>query len=962
MAAEIQIATGDAYKDEVQSQWNEDPCGSHYVTEAAPDTLDWFLEAERYRYAIYAPWMRETMEFDWHCGEKLLEIGAGMGTDHAQFAKAGAIVHDLDLAGGHLRLAQRNFELRGLPGSFHHGDAEDIPFDDATFDVVYSNGVIHHTPNTARVVDEIYRVLKPGGRVIVMVYAENSLHYWRNLFRDIGLTQGRLLQSSMGEIMSESVELSEHGAKPLVKVYTARRLRRMFARFEKIRICKRQMIQEELPQRLQWFPLGLAGRLAGWNLIIKARKPLHAPAIGRGRQTPKAPAVAAERQASSALDLELSRAGLDFAQWLARRRAQPRQYSEAAIPHLDRLRVLLPEAARGTVEAAEAFLAHRFDLLGSGPFTPRDPDRPARGGYEPIDWYLDPVRDLRFPRGVPYKEWKLYEMRPGNADVKYPWELARCQHWMTLAQAWRLTGDARFALEVTHELDDFVQANPVGIGVNWTCTMDVAIRAANWALALALLHDCEKLDAAFWQRAHRALFDHARFIFDNLENTYEVTSNHYLSNVAGLFVLAAEFADLPAGGEWIRWCRESLETEMTVQVYEEGADFESSVPYHRLVCELFLSGACLARLQGAALSAAYETQLARMIDFVLATTRPDGLMPAIGDCDDGRLHIFTRPGTWNPQDARHLLAPAGCLFARRDWLAAAGEIGAWEAAWWGYGPAVMAETPKAPLPPVARLYPESGIAIVRGEGCYLAVTNGKVGTRGFGNHKHNELLGFEYHYGAAPIVIDPGGFVYTSDFAARNQFRGTAYHNTLMIDGVEQNETNPEWIFRMFEKADPEHLLFEESGDQVTYHGCHHGYERLDEPATHERRFCLDRGNGLLLIEDHLSGVGEHDLHWHFRFAPGVLLEMIEPGWVAVTSGAQRLLLTHEPGLRGVAEASWYSPSYGYRVPAQGLALSAHGDIGAGTIWRFAIGPEAEVRAWHGARRNVETAPQGSTA
>ena len=139
-------------------------------------------EVERYRYDIYAPWMREVMEFDRHAGEHILEIGGGIGTDHAQFAKAGGIMYDVDLASGHLELAKRNFELRGLQGTFRHGDAENIPFNDNSFDLVYSNGVIHHTPNTTQVVKEIYRVLKPGGRCIIMVYAENSLHYWRNYF------------------------------------------------------------------------------------------------------------------------------------------------------------------------------------------------------------------------------------------------------------------------------------------------------------------------------------------------------------------------------------------------------------------------------------------------------------------------------------------------------------------------------------------------------------------------------------------------------------------------------------------------------------------------------------------------------------------------------------------------------------------------------------------------------------
>ncbi|MCK9293983.1 MAG: methyltransferase domain-containing protein [Desulfobulbaceae bacterium] len=267
------IVTGDAYKDEVQNQWNQDACGSHYVKEASLHTLDWYLEAEKYRYGTYAPWMPEIMEFTRHAGEKVLEIGGGLGTDLSQFAKHGALVTDVDLSAGHLALAQENFSLRGLEGCFVHHDAERLPYDDNTFDVVYSNGVIHHTPNTIQVVRDIYRVLRPGGKAIIMVYAENSLHYWRNLMRDIGISQGELNLYSMGEIMSRSVEISEAGARPLVKVYTPRRLSAMFTDFTNISIDQHQLTKEELPAGLRWLPLDFMGRMMGWNLIIKAHKP-----------------------------------------------------------------------------------------------------------------------------------------------------------------------------------------------------------------------------------------------------------------------------------------------------------------------------------------------------------------------------------------------------------------------------------------------------------------------------------------------------------------------------------------------------------------------------------------------------------------------------------------------------------------------------------------------------------------
>jgi glycosyltransferase involved in cell wall biosynthesis/ubiquinone/menaquinone biosynthesis C-methylase UbiE len=267
------VETRDAYKDEVQRQWDNDPAGSHYVKAAEPHTLPWFLEAEAYRYAEYAPWMAETMEFARHAGERVLEIGGGMGTDLSQFARHGAVVTDIDLSSGHLELAKENFRLRGLNGEFVLHDAESLVFGDNTFDVVYSNGVLHHTPNACRVVQEIHRVLKPGGRAIIMMYAENSLHYWRNLVWAIGLKERQLNEWSMGEIMSRSVERSDHaGARPLVKVYTKKRLRRLFDGFTDIQVVRRQMVAAEVPRLLTWVPLPTLGKMMGWNLIIKARK------------------------------------------------------------------------------------------------------------------------------------------------------------------------------------------------------------------------------------------------------------------------------------------------------------------------------------------------------------------------------------------------------------------------------------------------------------------------------------------------------------------------------------------------------------------------------------------------------------------------------------------------------------------------------------------------------------------
>jgi hypothetical protein len=646
---------------------------------------------------------------------------------------------------------------------------------------------------------------------------------------------------------------------------------------------------------------------------------------------------AAPQPPNTAFQATLAEAGLSFEAWHGRRRSARRLYVDGLSG--EALQARFPDQARATVAAAEEVLGHRFDLLGSGPFVPLDPDREATAsGYRPIDWYLDPVSGMRFPRGVPYREWDLYTMRPGQADIKLPWELARCQHWAVLGQAYRLTGDDRYASEIFDELEDFRSANPVGIGIHWTCTMDVAVRALNWAIGLSFVSDCDH-PPAIWERAYEVLFEHGVFIEQNLENTYEVTSNHFLSNVVGLGYVGEVFCDVPSGGRWRGFARAAVEEEIGKQVLDDGADFESSVPYHRLVTELFLGVARLAQVAGEPLSASFHQRLRKMVEFLLSVLRPDGLMPQVGDADDGRLHVFTGWGRWPPQDARHLLAPAALVLGERSWLRHAGEGGLWEAAWWGFDVAGL-EAVSVPPPAVFRLHDSAGLAVMREAGTYVLVTNGVVGTKGFGNHKHNDQLAFELHLDGIPLLVDPGSYVYTADFAARNLFRSTAYHNTLGVDGEEQNELRPEWIFRMFEKAHPRHLAFEVTDERAEYRGSHDGYGRLDEPVVHERTLRLLRRSGALLIADRVIGAGTHRLVWHFHCAPGVLVSPGREGGLELRGGGRVFRLDLPAGLEPSVGEAWYSPSYGVRRRCAAVDISTTVELAGEQCWWFAVALE----------------------
>ena len=224
-----------------------------------------------------------------------------------------------------------------------------------------------------------------------------------------------------------------------------------------------------------------------------------------------------------------------------------------------------------------------------------------------------------------------------------------------------------------------------------------------------------------------------------------------------------------------------------------------------------------------------------MSSFLDAVLRPDGRVPQVGDADDGRVHIFSNYGRWQPQDARHLLAPAVDPVRRAASGGAPtipGRHGKRRGGASNRRAAIVA-TPAA----IQQLFPDAGLAVVKDRQRYLLVTNGMVGTNGFGNHKHNDLLSFEYHDRGAAVIVDPGSYVYTSDPDARNHFRSTRAHNTLIVDREEQNEFKPEWLFRMFAKAQPEHVEFVADAERSRYRGRHDGYARLPQPGHPRAQF-----------------------------------------------------------------------------------------------------------------------------
>ncbi len=266
----------DEEKRRAREQWGQDPCGAESDRENEFGTREFFDSIERARYQEYAPWMPELMGFDQFAGARLLEVGCGMGTDLLQFARGGALCTGIDLTPRSIAITRHRFELYGEKGDFLISDGERLPFATDSLDVVYSNGVLHHTPDTAGAIRELHRTLRPGGIAKVMLYYKNSLNYWGEMMLHRGVLGGELLRGrSPEEIMSRWVEYSEHGGRPLVKVYSRNQALGLFRDFTEIRIDIEQLVRSEFPLIGRFIPESFFSSLRkniGWNLIVTARK------------------------------------------------------------------------------------------------------------------------------------------------------------------------------------------------------------------------------------------------------------------------------------------------------------------------------------------------------------------------------------------------------------------------------------------------------------------------------------------------------------------------------------------------------------------------------------------------------------------------------------------------------------------------------------------------------------------
>ena len=582
--------------------------------------------------------------------------------------------------------------------------------------------------------------------------------------------------------------------------------------------------------------------------------------------------------------------------------SQPRFFfSSEQLPELTALlRQRMPEEVDRIITRAEKICAHRFDLLGY-----KDLDYGMK-----IDWHLDRVHGKRSPQ-KPWFQIRYLDFAEAG-DVKVTWELNRHQHLVTLAKAYVISQDPRFVRELMAQWYDWTEQNPYPIGVNWASSLEVAFRALSWLWVKNLL--AGSLPAQFENDLTKAFAISGRHI-DRYLSTFFSPNTHLLGEGVGLFFLGVLCPELSSADKWRRLGWKIVLQESERQVFPDGVHFEQSAYYHVYALDFFLHAALLAARNDIQLPPNFERTIEKMLD-ALRLISQAGIVPSFGDDDGGRVFDGARNRSELLSDP---LATGAVLFGRGDFKAAAGNLR--EETVWLVGTEGVSrfdEIASSVNAVRSAAIADSGLYVMASqqpEAAQLLIDAGPQGALAAG-HGHADALSIQLSKSGHMFLLDPGTGEYVGSGSTRNDFRSTAAHNTLQVDG--KSQSSPKGPFSWERPTKTLVQTWVQGPHFDLFAGSHDGYGSM----VH-RRWVFYRKPDFWLVRDLVEGAGKHrcDIHWHF--APGTV-QGKGPSRVFVPA-------TGSSGLAVIAPASgWevklsegkWSPAYGLTEPAPVLQFS----------------------------------------
>jgi hypothetical protein len=574
-------------------------------------------------------------------------------------------------------------------------------------------------------------------------------------------------------------------------------------------------------------------------------------------------------------------------------------------------------------EAADGILSGKFRLFG---------DREWTLGFPP-SWNRDPATGTIAPLGfgilLNYRDASLV----GN--VKYLWEPNRHLELVTLAQAWRLSGEARFAQACRTLVDSWITQCPYMLGPNWTSSLELALRLINWSCAWHLLGGDEAVvfgdrdGEAFKARWLSAVRQTCHFIAGHL-SLYSSANNHLLGELLGLLIGATTWPCWPESKRWRRRAQQGFEHQALLQNTVDGVNREQAIWYQHEVADMMLLAGLTARANGGGFSSAFWSRLEAMLDFIASCMDVGGHVPAFGDADDAVIVRFSPDPDFNVYHS--LLATGAVLFGRGDFKHKA-QVFDDKSRWLlgdGAAATFAALTADASGAHVRRRFDAGGYYILGSEletprEVRLVVDAAPLGYLAIAAHGHADALSFTLSVAGRPLLIDPGTYSYHTERPWRDHFRGTSAHNTVCVDHLDQSVSGGPFLWNRH--AATRCLAIDLGTEEQRIVAEHDGYRRLNDPVMHRREILYQRADRLVRITDHIHCAAPHAIEIFWHFAEGCRLTLDGEAALVTRDGVELELRwpasLHARVVRGSVDPiqGWISQRFDQKVPGDVLVV-----------------------------------------
>lgn len=501
-------------------------------------------------------------------------------------------------------------------------------------------------------------------------------------------------------------------------------------------------------------------------------------------------------------------------------------------------------------------------------------------------WVTNPQSGFKYHKN---QHWtKVSDFSSEQGDIKFVWEKSRFLYLYPVLRYDSYSGEDQ-GLWVMSEIISWIDANPINCGPNYKCNQEIALRVMNWLYALYYYKNHPVLTSDVFQKIMHHLYWQMHHVYENIDFSRKaVRNNHTLTETLGLCLVGTLLPKLPGAERWARNGREWFEEALSYQVFEDGSYLQYSMNYHRVVVQLLTWAILLGKLNKIPWSPIVNEKAERSLKFLLAHIQGNGHLPNYG-ANDAALFFPLSDGDF--RDYRpQMNALNFALFGKSIFNPKGSEEAL---AWLG----IHEQSIKLHQPKLGTFQFNAG-------GYYGFREVNSFAFIRCGSHPYRpsqaDNLHLDIWYKGENILRDAGSFQYNTDPELVQFFSGTQSHNTVMLNGMDQMEKGPRFIWLDWSQAIS--ATVNETEEHFIFEGRIHAFKHLNSNIYHHRKVTKNKGVPHWVVEDEIVHPLAFDMSQIWNPAP----EFFESFRITATDQSGKII---DP----IEKPGWYSNSYGHK-------------------------------------------------